>query len=95
MRVIIKEPGQLPRWRYIDNTLKALQEAVGGYIETVTVMEDVVMIVDEEGVLKGKKLNVIRGYPFAGTVVFAGVNGEDFDDCPILAMKALFGGPDA
>ena len=36
MKVIIKEPGQRPRETEIENSLSALQQAVGGYIETVT-----------------------------------------------------------
>lgn len=36
MKAIIKEPGKKPRITEIENKLSALQEAVGGYIETVT-----------------------------------------------------------
>lgn len=44
MKVIIKEPGQRPRVTEIENSLSALQEAVGGYIETVTFAEDCCII---------------------------------------------------
>lgn len=40
MKGIIKEPGQRPRVTKIENSLSALQEAVGGYIETVTLAKD-------------------------------------------------------
>lgn len=47
----------------IENTLEALQHEVGGYIETLTLTSDLVLIMDEEGCLKlasvpeGYKLN--------------------------------------
>lgn len=96
MRVIIKEPGKPAAWRDIDNTLPALQEAVGGYIETLTFASDCVLIMDEEGRLKGKPHNVtICGADIVGTFVIAGKKRDRFTDCPLAAMKALFGGPDA
>ena len=36
MFVIRKDPGQPPELVVMENTLEALQQAVGGYIETVT-----------------------------------------------------------
>ena len=92
MRVIIKEPGKPARFGVIANELKALQNAVGGYIETVTVTTDVVLIVNEEGLLYDLPENRVLGYPFRGTVVVAGVKGEEFTDCPIEAMRGIFGG---
>ena len=38
--------------KQIENTLEALQQEVGGYIETLTLAADCCMIVDEEGRLK-------------------------------------------
>lgn len=49
--------------KQIPNTLEALQQEVGGYIETLTLTSDLVLIMDEEGCLKfasvpdGYKLN--------------------------------------
>ena len=78
--VIIKEPG---KGAYVeplfDNTLEAFQTAVGGYIETATILEDVCLIVNEEGILLGLPYNTtIRGQPLLGTVIAVGVKGEDF-----------------
>ena len=53
MKAIRKEPGCAPELIDIDNTLKALQTEVGGYIETVTIASDAVVICNEEGVLLG------------------------------------------
>lgn len=41
IRVVIKEPGQDPERRTIANNLRALQNIVGGYIETVTISETI------------------------------------------------------
>ncbi len=40
MQVIRKDPGKPPRLVEIPNTLKALQQAVGGYIETQVIRKD-------------------------------------------------------
>ena len=62
-----------------DNDLKAFQEAVGGYIETVTVATDLVIICNEEGRLQGLPWNcTVFCVDFVGTIVVAGVKGEEF-----------------
>lgn len=48
MKAIRKEPGCAPELIDIDNTLKALQTEVGGYIETVTIASDAVVICNED-----------------------------------------------
>ncbi|MEE0119889.1 MAG: DUF3846 domain-containing protein, partial [Agathobaculum butyriciproducens] len=53
MKAIRKEPGCAPELIDIYNTLKALQTEVGGYIETVTIASDAVVICNEEGALLG------------------------------------------
>lgn len=69
----------------IENDLHALQEAVGGYIETVT-LRGGVMIVDEEGLLKEYPHNdlasLIIGCHIYGTALIVGVNDDEFDDVP-------------
>lgn len=87
MQIIRIEVGHEPRLIEMENTLKAFQEAVGGYIETVTLERTgLVVIVNEEGKLMGLPLNGMLnigrliGDPLAGTVlvVRADPNGEDF-----------------
>lgn len=81
--VIIKEPGRVPRHVNISNTLENLQKTVGGYIETVTLRSDLVVICDEEGRIKGKPHCCnIGGVDFCGTVILAGVDGDEFADIP-------------
>lgn len=55
MKVIYKAPGCAPEIRDIPNTLEELQAAVGGYIETVTVAEDCVIICTIYACRRGKK----------------------------------------
>lgn len=77
----------------IENELEALQRAVGGYIETVTIAEDCCLIVDEEGLLKGKPINHLAsrlGRPLVGDVLVVGVEYDHFIDVPdsmIVFMK--------
>ena len=40
-----------------DNSLKQMQDAVGGYIELVRLADDDVMIVNEEGLIFGLPVN--------------------------------------
>lgn len=77
---IVKEPGKAPRVEpMFENILHALQEAVGGYIETVTLCSDLVIICNEEGRLLGLPHNCeVVGVDFVGTIVAVGVKGEDF-----------------
>lgn len=82
--VMIKEPGENWERQEIDNTLKTFQGLVGGYIETINVRDDLVLIVNEEGVLQQLDPNMyIRGYWLRGTIVAVGVDGEEFASCPL------------
>lgn len=99
MKVIIKRPcDQFGEEATIPNTLRALQEAVGGYIETVTLDNGVVLICNEDGKLRDMPYNftvrrmILNGFlsgllslrnPIFGTVIACGVNGEEFADIPI------------
>ena len=78
--VCIKEPGEEPRIEPLfDNTLEALQQAVGGYIETVTIATDLVLICNEEGRINGSPYNVtICGCDFYGPVLAVGIAGDEF-----------------
>lgn len=93
MKVIIKRPcDQFGEETTIPNTLKALQEAVGGYIETVTLDNGVVLICNEEGKLRDMPYNFtlrrIYGIipihnPIFGTVIVCGAEEDQFADIPI------------
>lgn len=100
MKVIIKRPGdQFGEEATIANTLEALQETVGGYIETVTLPEhNLVLICNEEGSIRDMPYNftvrrmMLNGLlsgllslqnPIFGTVIACGVDGDEFADIPI------------
>lgn len=81
--ILIKEPGKDAYRKEIDNTLESLQREVGGYIETVTFEENLVLICDGEGRLKNKPANfTFIGNVFVGTVLLAGADGADFASLP-------------
>lgn len=69
----------------IENTLKALQKEVGGYIETVTLVRGyAVMIVNAEGALLRMPSNLIAsavaGRKIVGPALVVGVDCETFAD---------------
>lgn len=79
IRVLVKEPGKAAELREIPNTLEALQGIVGGYIETVWLRDNCVLVCNEEGKLQGLPVNFrIFGDVIVGTALFAGVSGEEF-----------------
>lgn len=96
IHVYIKDPGKAPRSVNISASLANLQKTVDGYIEIVPVTDNMVMIVDEEGKLKGKAINFpIAGDIIVGTAVFAGLGGkegEELVDVPLAfpEFKKLF-----
>lgn len=72
-----------PYVTWISDSLKNLQNFVGGFIETVTVATDLVIICNEEGRLQGLPYNCeVLGITFVGDILFVGVDGEEFADCP-------------
>lgn len=83
MRAIYKAPGEPAEMVDIENTLEALQGAVGGNIEAVTVLPGLCVICNEEGRLKGLERNItVNGVSFVGPVLFVGTDGEEFTDVP-------------
>ncbi len=88
IRVIIKRPKEQPFMTVIENDLKRLQSIVGGYIETVTIAEDLVIICNEERKLKDMPENCnICGVDFVGPIIFVGVAKEEFANIPITYSK--------
>lgn len=93
IRVVIKQPGRVPYVTNISDRLGNLQEHVGGYIETVTIDEDIVILCNEEGRLIGLPYNCqVLGISFVGTIIFAGVDGEELADLPVdfKTFKKMF-----
>ena len=100
-------PGQFPQQVEIDSDLKALQEAVGGFIGTSYPFADdpVAIVYNDDGKLMGLPLNrALRdedGQMYdavAGTFLVVGLGEEDFASLtPELAQKyeQLFHQPEA
>ena len=78
MRVIRKVPGRPPELVEMENTLAALQQAVGGYIETVTLSADAAIICNEEGRLQGLPYNCdFLVISFVGPILVVGIDGDE------------------
>lgn len=83
MKAIRKKPGCAPEIIEVENTLKALQREVSGYIETVTIASDAVIICNKEGRILGLPDNCrVCGVDFVGTVLIVGTKGDEFCDVP-------------
>jgi len=95
MRVLIKEPGKPWETAEIENTLEALQSAVGGYIETYTIDPErgLVLICDEEGRLNGKQYNIrVDDVDFVGTLLLCGFDEDgEFYNVPDWVVRVLAG----
>lgn len=79
IRVITKRVGQPPRVVWMSNTLEAFQKAVGGYIETVSLMSDLVIVCDEEGRINDKHYNCsFANIPFFGDIIVVNVFRDKF-----------------
>ena len=87
MKVIIKQPGKEPEVAEIENTLPALQQVVGGYIETVTLATDCCIICNEEGRLEGLPYDLtFCGVSFVGPILVVGIDG---DECSSLDKQQI------
>lgn len=90
MKAIRKKPGCTPEIIEVENTLKALQQEVGGYIETVTLASDAVVICNEEGRLCGLPYNCrFVGVDFVGTILVVGTKGEELCDVPAFFKRMV------
>lgn len=94
IKVFIKRP-DAEKWycTNISNTLENLQKTVGGDIETYSICTDMVIICNEEGRLRELPFNCrLFGIDFVGTIIIAGVAGDEFCDVPITytAFKRWF-----
>lgn len=95
IKVVYIEPGRDPEFRTVNNTLEAMQILVKGYIEVLTVSNDMVIVCNEEGHLRNMPFNrEMFGISLYGPIVLVGTEGEDFTDVPVedLIEVELFGG---
>ena len=84
IEILVVEPMIKPYKAVIDNTLDAMQKVVGGYIELIY-LDDVAVVVNEEGKINGSPLNrslYENGERFdiaAGTFFVCGLGEDSFD----------------
>ena len=83
---LIVHPGMAPKRITIDNTLKAMQHEVGGYLEPIPcISTNIQALCDSDGRYKRLEPNfMIADVPIVGTVLFVGLNelGDNFGDLP-------------
>lgn len=90
IKVLYKRPGKNIQEVKIPNELHWLQGGVEGPIEAVHLRPDLVMLVNEEGKLRGMQHNFYMAFDnIVGPVLFVGVDGEDFTDCPLSKWDIL------
>jgi len=98
IKCIVKRPDeQFGHVTWVSDSLENLQKTVGGYIETVTLDNGVVLIVNEEGKIRDMPYNFTHREiiasslfgnfygenPIFGTVIACGTDGDEFADIPI------------
>lgn len=94
---LLKRPGEIPRHVNVSNSLEALQKNVEGYVECVTLAEDLAVLCNEDGKYLKMPYNcTICGERFVGPILMvgmkAGEDGVEFADLPVdwKTMKKLF-----
>lgn len=96
MKVVVKRPGKPAAVKVIDGSLESMQDIVGGYIETFHIAQNVLCVVNEEGLVRDLPFNFTAPPFFVyGTAFFCGQQGEDMvglDDGWIDTILNHFGG---
>lgn len=73
----------------IPNELDVLQQLVGGYVESLTITTDAVILCNEEGRINGQEYNCnFCGIDLVGPILIVGTDGEEFTDCPMSVTMA-------
>ena len=89
MKAIYKAPGKMPELVDIPNTLDALQEIVGGRIESLTYSNDAAVICNQDGA--GLEYNThFLGADFYGPIILVGVSGDEMIDFPAKNISICF-----
>lgn len=90
IRIFLKRPDVAIETIEVPNTLEALQDLVGGCIETVTMSRRLVAVFNEEGVLMDMPFNLyLGGHWLRGPVLFVGVDGDRFTSAPFQTVRQV------
>lgn len=81
MKSILKRVSEAAYTVDIDNTLEALQKAVGGYLEAIGIDDGLIMLVDEDGRMKKRPYNFDLGNSMiVGDVLIVRSSDGEFTD---------------
>lgn len=81
LHVIAKQPGHAPKLITVKNVIDEYWALVGGYIECLPWDSEHLLVVNEEGLIKGLPFNFhYCGGSIVGPVFWVGVDGENFTD---------------
>lgn len=69
LTVVYVEVGKEPIVKTIKHTLEEMQKLVGGYIETVRIAEDILLIVNESGMIDELPVNFVTYVSRNGAIV--------------------------
>ena len=86
MRVVLKEPSKGPRIVIVPNDLHAMQELVDGYIETVRLSTEHIVVCNEMGRLLELEPNT---FGICGTFFVCGDAGEEFRGLELDEAKTI------
>lgn len=80
MKIVVKKAGQNPEAKEIPNELSAFHEIVGGYIECINIIDNILCVCNENGKLIGLPSNfVFNNDIIVGDVFFCAAGEEDFE----------------
>ena len=93
IKVIMCPVDREPYMAEIEDSLEALQQAVGGYIECLGVTTDCVLICNEEGRVRNMPVNHsvswLMPYGIYGDALLCGADGPEFADVPETGRDML------
>lgn len=97
IKIVMVPVDRAPYVTNVSDTLENLQKLVGGYIKTVRFCTDLLLIVNEEGVIRdlpvNETLHKAFGHPFRGDAFFVSCAGEEFvgikDDFARLLLSSV------
>ena len=92
MKVVIKKAGQEPEVKEIPDELHEMQKIVGGYIQAIGIIDNILCVCNEEGKLEGLTPNFIfNGDIIVGDVFFCAAGEEDFESLNDDQIELIMG----
>ena len=84
LKIVLKKVGEEPKIMNVENTLEAKQKLVNGWIEVVSVTDDILLVCNEEGKLENLPPNLLFDYDYiAGDCFFI---GDDYDNADFISL---------